>query len=57
MQRVSTMKWMKQLSLAERFEKEVDLLVMDLQGVYGKQSFKMVYDCREDYLIDDGVHN
>jgi len=28
---------------------------MSLHGIYVKQSFKMIYDCREDYLIDDGV--
>ncbi len=55
MQRVSTMKLMKQLSLAERFEKEVDLSVMDTQGGYGKHGLKIIYDCREEYLIDDGV--
>jgi len=41
--------------LAECFEKEVDLSVMDTQGGYGKHGFKMNYDCREEYLIDDGV--
>jgi hypothetical protein len=28
---------------------------MDTQGGYGKHGFKMNYDCREEYLIDDGV--